>query len=77
MQSTEPEAGRQPKREQLERVQIEHELNAAYEAALVFEHRLELAGMNRMARLARRMRGNLCLALAYLANGQVENRSMG
>lgn len=62
MQSTDCDAARQREYVRRERIQSEHELKCAYGAALAFEHRLELAGLDGMAKQARIMRQRIAVA---------------
>ncbi|MES2210931.1 MAG: hypothetical protein V4515_12235 [Chloroflexota bacterium] len=59
-----PEIRRNPETE--ERVQAEYELSRAYDAAKALEERLELAGLNGLARTARLIRDELALYLMGL-----------
>lgn len=69
MESTEGAAVRRPD-PTLERIQREHELGRAYEAAKLLEERLELAAMN--PRPARRIRKDIVETFALLNTDDVQ-----
>lgn len=68
--TTTPAAGRRPD-PRLELIQHEHELGRAYDAALILQNRLELAGLDRAAATTRGIREECAVALNALFSEKV------